>query len=87
MVARFGSFVPVWSLTRIALCGVAVYGLSRAVSVEGPLLLAKDAGLMLVFVAMALIIRELSVEEMRSVLRQVLGRGSSPAPPRAGGAS
>ena len=87
MVARFGSFVSLASLTRIALCGVAVYGLSRAIPVEGPLLLAKDAVLMLVIVALALITREISVEEMRNVVHQVLGRGLSPGPPRAGGRS
>jgi O-antigen/teichoic acid export membrane protein len=84
IVARFGGFVSLGSVARIALCGFAVYGLSRAVPVEGPLLLAKDAVLMLVFVALALIVREISIEEMRSVARQVLGRGRSPAPPREG---
>jgi stage V sporulation protein B len=85
MVVRFGNFVPLASLTRIALCGVAVYGLSRAIPIGGPLLLAKDAALMLVFVALSLIVREISLEEMRNVARQFLGREPSATPPAGGG--
>jgi O-antigen/teichoic acid export membrane protein len=87
IVSRFGGFVSLRSATRIVLCGAAVYGLSLAFPVEGALLLAKDAALMLAFVALALVVRETSVEEIRSVVRQVLGRGPSPAPPPAGGES
>jgi O-antigen/teichoic acid export membrane protein len=76
LLRRYGTIVPAASAVRIAICGALVWIAAAAVPAEGPMLLVKDAALVLLFVAAALATRELSVAELRRLVGAALPRRS-----------